>query len=784
MVFLLEGELEVRGAKVHRLKSSDILLLNPPGLFATGPAVAVRINPLKSSFFVLLKIDPSFLSRAFDGRVPLFECDSSRQEKDFSVLRGILAEIAASGTEGLNTNVLFHARLYRLLYELSENFTLPRKMDELGGDSAEEADARRRHDILSYLRENFRSSISLDELAGALAISPQYLSRYFKKAFGINFHRYINQLRLENALKDLAFTKNPITTVAYDNGFPNLTAFTKELKDKTGQTPTAYRKAYRVEKSDPSGTETATTSGIQPALLRDKLAPYIIDRKGFTGEKRKLAVDASGGIPLEKPWREVINLGFASDFEKSDFIAHVKLIQNELPFRYARFQGLFARTMFFSDGSVEHGFARVDKVIDSLYSARLIPFIELGFKPAKINRNKGDFVFNNEEETPTLSNEEFEEIISLFLKHAINRYGLEEINQWRFEFWAPHNEVLVYDERDIDSYIEQFIRIRKTIKELVPAAQICGPGYNVGRPSNKGLLRKILERLDAAGALPDSISFYVFCHSDNAVMVDDVKKSGLWAKNEIPRRIAKLKKFAGDLGRQEHFFVTEWNMDASCRNPIHDSTLKAPFVLQANIDTIGSVGVFAYWIASDLSAEYKDSDAPLFGGAGLITRHGIRKPAFYAYQFLSKLGGRLLSKGDGYIVTARSIHEFTAIVFNYKYLESRFLAIDQYLNIKGDIAHYLEDLKPCLFSLEIRNIKTGRYKVKQHILNSRNGSVLDAWMGLSSHENLQASEIAWLEKFCTPGLRIDFIDCRGSLMLECDLEPNEVRLLEINLILT
>jgi beta-xylosidase len=103
--------------------------------------------------------------------------------------------------------------------------------------------------------------------------------------------------------------------------------------------------------------------------------------------------------------------------------------------------------------------------------------------------------------------------------------------------------------------------------------------------------------------------------------------------------------------------------------------------------------------------------------------------------------------------------------------------------MSGDLFGRLEDVESRLFSLEIGGITAGPYKLRQHILNSHHGSIYDTWLGLSAAESLQSGEIAWLEQTCVPGLRIEFLEGKRSLSIECDLEPNEARLLEISLIL-
>jgi xylan 1,4-beta-xylosidase len=138
--------------------------------------------------------------------------------------------------------------------------------------------------------------------------------------------------------------------------------------------------------------------------------------------------------------------------------AHIRLIQDEAPFRYARFQGLLKG--FSSGGNSEYRFAKIDRIIDLIYQVGLLPFIELGHKLMNIAKRSSTYVFDKYDERESLPNSEYENIIAHFLKHAINRYGTQEVSRWRFEYWFPPDEQQNYRDEDINVHVRQFISIK------------------------------------------------------------------------------------------------------------------------------------------------------------------------------------------------------------------------------------------------------------------------------------------------------------------------------------
>lgn len=95
---------------------------------------------------------------------------------------------------------------------------------------------------VAYMEEHINQNISLDELAENINLSKFYFNRYFKKHLGMTPHQYFINMRLQNAKKLLVTTDDSIERIADACGFDNVSNFIRLFKQKTGMTPTTFRK--------------------------------------------------------------------------------------------------------------------------------------------------------------------------------------------------------------------------------------------------------------------------------------------------------------------------------------------------------------------------------------------------------------------------------------------------------------------------------------------------------------------------------------------------------------
>jgi AraC-like DNA-binding protein len=84
--------------------------------------------------------------------------------------------------------------------------------------------------------------MSLQVLAERCASRPRDLSQAINQTYGIGFPGWINGFRLDEARRLLASGDRRVADIAYDVGFNSLSSFNAAFKDRTGLTPTAWRK--------------------------------------------------------------------------------------------------------------------------------------------------------------------------------------------------------------------------------------------------------------------------------------------------------------------------------------------------------------------------------------------------------------------------------------------------------------------------------------------------------------------------------------------------------------
>jgi AraC family transcriptional regulator len=98
---------------------------------------------------------------------------------------------------------------------------------------------------IELMKANVSERMSLDEVARSVGLSRPHFFSLFKEQTNLTPNVYWNTLRMEEALRQLQSTEDPLTAVACNLGFTSQGNFTRFFRDHAGVPPTLYREAAR-----------------------------------------------------------------------------------------------------------------------------------------------------------------------------------------------------------------------------------------------------------------------------------------------------------------------------------------------------------------------------------------------------------------------------------------------------------------------------------------------------------------------------------------------------------
>ncbi len=105
--------------------------------------------------------------------------------------------------------------------------------------------------LTDLINEHFAEPLSMPRLAGLAGIHPTTANKAFRDVLGISVNEYLTRYRIARAMQLLADTDISILNIAYDCGFGSSSRFYEAFKNRTGQTPLAFRRMF----GDPGGVE-------------------------------------------------------------------------------------------------------------------------------------------------------------------------------------------------------------------------------------------------------------------------------------------------------------------------------------------------------------------------------------------------------------------------------------------------------------------------------------------------------------------------------------------------
>lgn len=132
------------------------------------------------------------------------------------------------------------SRITRLQYDMVLYYTRQVQRVRLGNYATDLV-----RNVANYVQHHLSEAITTDQVAGALFLSRQHLSRRFTREAGIPLAAFIRNEKAEEGKRLLRYTDRSVSSIAAYLGFSSQGHFSKVFKEITGMTPGEYREKKR-----------------------------------------------------------------------------------------------------------------------------------------------------------------------------------------------------------------------------------------------------------------------------------------------------------------------------------------------------------------------------------------------------------------------------------------------------------------------------------------------------------------------------------------------------------
>jgi len=480
--------------------------------------------------------------------------------------------------------------------------------------------------------------------------------------------------------------------------------------------------------------------------------------------------------PLNMMFKFCVGAGRANEGLRADWQRELTTAHRECGFQYIRMHGLFTDDMgvYRDYGKPEYNWQYIDELFDFLQSIGMKPFVELGFMPNGLASGSKTVFWWRGNVTPPRDMTKWANFIRAFVEHVRERYGDEEVRSWYFEVWNEPNLDGFWDGTQ-QQYFDLYAATARAIKSV-------SPDYKVGGPATAGCgwISEFIHFCDTNGAPVDFVSTHTY--GVDSGYLDETATHGTALSHNPYSIFGDAKRVRQQIINSAkpklelHF--TEWSSSYTPADPIHDSYHSAAYILDKLKNCGDAPNSMSYWTFTDIFEEPGPRWEAIHGGFGLMNYQDIKKPAYYAYNFLNRLGPTELKDADpSSWICADDTGGVQALVWDFTNTFPERDMINQVFYKRDLPSQPKNDV-----TLNLSHLHKGKYTVEIYKVGYRVNDAYATYRDLGAPAQLTKAQVAEI-KTKNSGAPIETrtvnIGRDGKFQLHFDLRENDVVLVTL-----
>jgi xylan 1,4-beta-xylosidase len=351
-------------------------------------------------------------------------------------------------------------------------------------------------------------------------------------------------------------------------------------------------------------------------------------------------------------WEQMFGSGRAILSLRDSYRHDLRDVKQITGFEYVRFHAIFHDEVGIYDedaqGHPQYNFSYIDQIYDGLLADGVRPFVELSFMPRKLAAREALHAFWYKQNiSPPKDWNKWDDLITQFSKHLVDRYGIDEVSQWYFEVWNEPNLDFWAGEPRQPTYWELYDHTARALKQVNSRLRVGGPSTAQAAWADAFIQHCAENKIPV-----DFVSSHVYGN--------DRAQDVFGTKEKIPRdqMVCRAVKKVHDQIRASimpnlPLIWTEYNASYFNEPAVTDSIYMGPWMADTIRQCDGLVDMMSYWTFSDVFEEQGVVKQPFYGGFGLIAAGDIPKPSYNAFRLLHRLGSERIAVNSSSVLATR-----------------------------------------------------------------------------------------------------------------------------------
>ncbi len=307
-------------------------------------------------------------------------------------------------------------------------------------------------------------------------------------------------------------------------------------------------------------------------------------------------------------------------------------------------------------GRTVYDWTILDRIFDTLMRVKAKPLVEIGFMPQALSVRPDPYRHHWPEGTlwtgwayPPRDYRQWSDLVYRWVRHAIERYGKEQVQSWNWEVWNEPD--IGYWQGTPDEYYKLYDYAAEAVKRALPEARVGGPdSTGPVDPHAAEFLRQFLTHCAtgddyASGGKGAPLDFVTFHAKGDPKMVEGHLVMGISRQLQsidegfrIIRSFPQFKNLPVILGECDPEGCAACSARRFPQNAYRNGPLYACYTAEMLARTLELAAKRQVRLAGVVTWAFEFEDQPYFEGFRSLATNGVDKPVLNSFRMFGLLG--------------------------------------------------------------------------------------------------------------------------------------------------